>query len=207
MAYKVPILEFYEWQKPVKSINLTAPPETETLTKGFRYIIGFNPSGAWHNKPKRIGEWTGEGWEFTEPKNGMMVLVESENKLYQYTSNTWKDFALLVTGKKKVVSKNNEYNVTGDDTSQVIVYESQEAGTYQLPDLNNNLIGSQYTFIKKDTGTLTIKAAETNTIAESSPGGAIISSVSSQKYTSLSLLAISATEWVIVGAHGTWSVN
>ena len=206
MTYKVPILDFYEWQKSVKSIGLTTPPEDPE--HGDRYIIGFNPSGDWHNKPKRIAEFSNGSWSFTEPKTGMMVLIENENKLFQYISKSWKDFALLILGNRQISNTPDLYIITKDDSGKVFIYDDEDPGTYNLPELDVGLVGSTYTFVKKTSqGILTIQAQDGNTIAESSSGGTIKSDLTDQEYATLTLLAISSKEWVITAAHGTWSVT
>ena len=205
MAYKVPILEFYEWQKAVIDKDLSAPPTSPI--KGDRYIINFNPSGAWYNKPKRIAEYNGDTWDIVEPKEGMLTLVQDEGILYQYINAKWKDFALLI-GKRRVVSQNENYQLTLDDVGKAFACDTTSACQYTLPSVSSNDIGVHFTFVRTNSaGSLIIKAADADKIAESSPGGTIYSDFTDQSYTTMTLMLVSYNQWVITGGHGSWTVT
>ena len=205
MAYKVPVLEFYEWQKAVKDKDLSAPPISPI--KGDRYIINYNPSGTWHNRPKRIAEWNGSEWDIVEPKEGMLTLVQDEGILYQYINDKWKDFALLV-GKRRVVSQNDSYQLTLDDVGKAFTCDTTSICTYTLPSVGTADIGVHFTFIRTNSAsTLIIKAADMDRIAESSPGGTIYSNFSDQNYTTMTLMLVAYNQWVITGGHGSWTVT
>jgi hypothetical protein len=205
MAYKVPVLEFYEWQKAVKDKDLSAPP-LDPL-KGDRYIINYNPSGAWHNRPKRIAEWNGAGWDIVEPKEGMLTLVQDEGILYQYINDKWKDFALLV-GKRRVIVQNDSYQLTLDDVGKAFTCDTTSICTYTLPSVGSADIGVHFTFIRTNSaGSLVIKAADFDRIAESSPGGTLFSDFNDQNYTTITLMLVAYNQWVITGGHGSWTVT
>lgn len=77
-----------EWQDSVKSKTVTSPPATNT--KGDRYIIPTNATGAWSGKVNQIAHWNGSSWEFYAPEIGWSVYVDDEDKNYVYnTDKKW----------------------------------------------------------------------------------------------------------------------
>lgn len=201
MGYKVPVLEYYEWQKAVRDKDISSPPDSPAA--GDRYIIGYNPSGAWYNKPKRLAEYNGTDWDIVEPKEGMLTLVQDEGLLYHYIQNKWRDFAQLV-GKKRVEAITGNKSLSIDDANKVFACDTTSACTYTLPSVSASEIGIQFTFGRTGIGRLTIQAADNDMIAESSPGGTIYSDVPTQRYTTLTVLLLAYNQWVITSGHGTW---
>lgn len=76
-----------EWQDSVKSKTVTSPPATNT--KGDRYLIPTNATGAWSGKVNQIAHWNGSSWEFYAPEIGWSVYVDNENKNYVFNGTTW----------------------------------------------------------------------------------------------------------------------
>lgn len=205
MGYKVPVLDYYEWQKAVLDKDLTFPPEPEFANKGDRYIIGYNPSGAWYNRPKRIAEWNGTSWDIVEPKEGMLTLVQDEGVLYHYINNKWRNFALL-TVKRYVESNPSGRQLTLDDAGKVFTCDTTSDCTFILPSVTGSDIGTQFTFIRigGNINKLTIQANDNDYIAESSPGGNIYCNSAEQRLTTLSILLATYNQWVIMAGQGTW---
>ena len=205
MNFKIPVLDHYEWQKAVLDKDLSSPPPNPD--KGNRYIIAYNPSGAWHNKPKRIAECINTSpieWDFTEPKEGMLTLVQDEGILYQYVNNKWKDFALII-GKKRISSNIENLTLHTDECGKVFTADSTSMVVFNLPSVTGSDVGVHYTFARINVGGIKIQAADNDTIAESYPGGSIKSDDIDQAYTTLTLLLVSYNRWVIISGHGTWS--
>lgn len=204
MNYKVPVLENYEWQKAVLDKTLSTPPDT--VNKGDRYIVSSNPSGAWHNKPKRIAEFNGQTWDFTQPKEGMLVLVKSESILYQYINNKWRDFALMVSSKRRVASYSTNHQITLDEAGMLFVADSDDDITFTLPSVSSSDIGTTYTFAKvKRDSKLSIKANDSDYVADSGAGCTIYSDVENGiEFATLTLTLIQSNRWGIITGNGTW---
>ena len=66
-------------------------------TKGDRYLLGANPTGAWIGKAFNIAEDNGANWVFTEPLFDMIVYVKNENKTYRYNGGSWDAWETLTT--------------------------------------------------------------------------------------------------------------
>jgi hypothetical protein len=86
--YKVPILENFEWQKPVVD-RLTAPP---AHTKGNRYLIIATASGDWSGKENQIAISDGAAWSYILPIEGMIVWVDDEDTYYKYDGSAWAEY-------------------------------------------------------------------------------------------------------------------
>lgn len=85
---KVPILEEFSWQYPVKDKDLTTPPGSPS--KGDRYLIlQGDLSTSWEGHDGKIGLFTGTGWEFFSPLNGWICWIEDEAKYYYFNNNEW----------------------------------------------------------------------------------------------------------------------
>lgn len=204
MNVRVPVLETYEWQKAVLDKSLSVPPSEPA--RGDRYIVAANPSGAWHNKPKRIAEYNGTEWEFINPKEGMLVLVNSESILYQYINNKWRDFALMVSSKRRVANYTTDHNITLDEAGMLFVADSDEEITFTLPSVSTIDIGTTYTFAKvKRESKLTIKANDSDYIADSGAGCTIYSDIQNGiEFATLTLTLIQSDRWGIITGNGTW---
>ena len=93
--YRVPVLETFQWQQPVKD-QLAAPPGGEA--KGDRYLIIATGSGDWLLKEGQIATCSGTGpttWIYTLPTEGMICWVDDVNKYYRYDGSAWAVFENL----------------------------------------------------------------------------------------------------------------
>lgn len=200
---RVPVLDQYEWQKAVLDRDLSTPPASPI--KGSRYIVNSSPTGDWRNKTKHIAEFDGTSWTFTKPKDGMLVLVKDENILYQYISNKWRDFALLINSKRRVSSHDESYEITLDESGMFFVASSVSEVIFTLPSVGLEDIGTTFSFAKVITaGKLTIQAADDDCIADSGPGCTIFNNHDAEEYTSLTLILLQEDRWGILTGHGTW---
>lgn len=77
------------WQKPVK--NTTTTDVSADPTKGDRYLILQEPSGAWVGKKNYIAEFDGTEWKFYEPVDGAAVWDETADKTYSFNGTDWID--------------------------------------------------------------------------------------------------------------------
>lgn len=204
-SYQIPVLTTFEYQKAVID-RLSTPPNINT--KGDRYLVGKNPSGAWHNKPKYIVEYVGEDnkWIFTKPIDGMVLFIKSENCWFQYVKNKWCDFNLLMNGRRRVTSHNIDHKITLDEVGMVFVdsLESKDL-TFTLPSVSASDIGITFSFanITKN-GKLIIQASDDDIIADSGPGCTIYNSQEQIAYSSLTLILLESNHWGILTGNGIW---
>jgi len=88
---KVPILEDFSWQLPVKDKDLSTPPGSPT--KGDRYLILTGAvSTGWEGQDNKIGLFNGSDWEYILPTEGMICWVDDENDYYKYTGSAWEKY-------------------------------------------------------------------------------------------------------------------
>jgi len=85
--YKVPALDEFEWQPPVKDKDLSSPPGGES--KGDRYIVGDSATGDWSGETDNIAIYNGSSWDFITATEGMQTWVEDENKYYKFDGSDW----------------------------------------------------------------------------------------------------------------------
>ena len=200
---KVPVLEQYEWQKAVLDKDLNTPPDTPV--KGGRYIVASSPTGDWKYKTKYIAEFNGLTWEFTKPKEGMLVLVSDEGVLYHYINSKWIDFALLINSKRRVSTHDSSYAINLDESGKVFVASSVNDVVFTLPSVESSDIGTTFTFAKcLKAGRITIKAADSDKIADSGAGCTIYNDHDTEEYTTLTIILLQETRWGILTGHGTW---
>jgi len=86
-TYRVPVLEDFSWQPPIKDKDLeTAPAEP---SKGDRYIVAAN-GGDWSGgAAKDITYYDGENWQFDTPSEGWKCWVEDEDLYYHFDGTNW----------------------------------------------------------------------------------------------------------------------
>lgn len=93
-TYRVPVLEDFSWQPPVKDKDLSEQPGSGIL-KGDRYIVGASATGHWVGEEKniataKVADPSDAGdWLFDAPEEGWHVWIEDEDSLYHYTGAVW----------------------------------------------------------------------------------------------------------------------
>ena len=91
---KVPILETFSWQLPIKDKDLSTPPESPA--KGDRYIVASVGSGDWTGYTYDIALCTVGGvsseWEFVLKTEGMVCWIEDENEYYKFDGSSWTQY-------------------------------------------------------------------------------------------------------------------
>jgi len=91
--YRVPVLENFEWQQPVKDRITAAALALLTPAKGDRYLL---TDGANADKIAYCTNATGPVWDYsTVPSVGMQCWVIDEAKYYRYSAGAWAIFELL----------------------------------------------------------------------------------------------------------------
>jgi hypothetical protein len=87
--YRVPIHEYFEWQKPVLRQDRTNEPGSPSPVKGDRYLILSTPSSLWTGQINKIAEYDGANWFFVSYKEGMVVYVIEQDLWYLYQNAAW----------------------------------------------------------------------------------------------------------------------
>ena len=107
---------------------------------------------------------------------------------------------------RPVEVKTDNYNVLTNDVAKTFVMNTASKTNF-LPSVDASNVGIWYTFVKHNTGTLTIKAAGITQIADSGQGDTIYDSQAAEVYATVTLQLVTSTNWVITGAHGTWTTT
>ena len=84
---RVPYLERFSFQPPVKDKDLATPPVSPV--KGDRYIVATGGTGAWASQDKNIAWYDGAIWKFDIPVEGWLAYVEDEDKFFKFSGTAW----------------------------------------------------------------------------------------------------------------------
>lgn len=71
----------------VEAGPLSAPPLEPA--EGECWIVGTAPTGAWTGRADAIAIWTGGGWRFAPPREGMQVTRLTDGARLRFGSGTW----------------------------------------------------------------------------------------------------------------------
>lgn len=87
---RIPVLESFPWQEPVKSRNVFSPPGNSS--KGDRYLIpaDVDPSSSWNGKENNITWFDGFKWQYDVPFPGWVVYISDEDNHYRFDGIGWK---------------------------------------------------------------------------------------------------------------------
>jgi hypothetical protein len=87
--------------------GLRNDPPASPVT-GACYIIGNSPTGEWVGKSRRIAGYTGGGWRYIAPAEGMSAYVRATGTTANYRAGAWEigtmRGATLVLGGLQVVT-------------------------------------------------------------------------------------------------------
>ena len=87
------------------AMAVDTPPATPEA--GQAWIVGTAATGAWSGKADHVAGWTGGGWRFVAPVDGMTVWVAADALAARFTSGAWVlgdvACARLVVGGDRVV--------------------------------------------------------------------------------------------------------
>lgn len=71
----------------VEAVGAETPPfEPE---EGQAWILGTNPSGAWAGRGEALAGWTGGGWRFVTPFEGLSAWIVAEKLPARFTGGAW----------------------------------------------------------------------------------------------------------------------
>lgn len=114
------------------------------------------------------------------------------------------DLSAYATLKKTVVDETDTYDVVVGDTGNVLTMSHASTKTFNLPVIAAGDVGTQITFVKKGAGKVVIQANTGQFIDDSTSAGTIYDDQVAELTSTVTLLAISTTQWVIVSANGIW---
>ena len=104
---------------------------------------------------------------------------------------------------KDVLAKTASYPITTSDLGKTIRMTAAGETTFTLPSVSSSQDGMEVTLCKLGAGKLIISRADSDTIADA--GVTIYNDTAAETYANLTLEYVnSATNWAIVGGHGTW---
>ena len=105
-----------------------------------------------------------------------------------------------------VATKTDNYTVTTDDLGKSLRMNNGSSDyTFTLPSVGAGEDGGRITFTKLGSGTVTIDAADSDIISNSGAGDTIYAGRLGETFANVTLEYVhSTTQWIIVGAHGTW---
>ena len=86
-------------------MHVDTPPTSPE--SGQSWLVGATPTGAWTGKAGHLAGWTGGGWRFVAPVDGMAVWVVADALTARFTGGVWTlgeaACAHLVIGGDRVV--------------------------------------------------------------------------------------------------------
>ena len=122
----------------------------------------------------------------------------------------WNEFDIQGTLKADrfvVEEADSGITLTTDDFGKTISVDSSSSQTVTLPSVDSTNLGAWVRVLKLNSGQVTVDAADSDTIADSTAGGTIYNNQSGQDYAVIEIQLANGTEWVVVHAEGTWSTN
>ena len=87
--YRVPVLEAFPWQEPVKSKSLSSPPPV--VEKGDRYLIPptVSQNSVWNGHANQIAWYDGFNWHFDTPYPGWVAYISDIDSTFRFNGDAW----------------------------------------------------------------------------------------------------------------------
>ncbi|WP_238995257.1 DUF2793 domain-containing protein [Sphingomonas solaris] len=82
---------------PAVAEHATATPPAVPAA-GDSWIVGDGASGAWAGRAGNIATWTGGGWRFVAPVDGMRAWLKDRQRWVWHDGAAWQDAPLPVAG-------------------------------------------------------------------------------------------------------------
>lgn len=57
---------------------------------GQQFLVGETPTGAWQGHGQDIATWTGGGWRFASPMEGLKAVDSATGLTWQFRDGSWK---------------------------------------------------------------------------------------------------------------------
>lgn len=103
----------------VIKIGETTPPASPNDSD--MYVVGSGATGDWSGQDGNIGYYyTGKGWQFITPKEGMTLWCSDEDRLYVFNSRKWvtanSNPNIIINGDGIIAQRNTSFSAVSDDT-------------------------------------------------------------------------------------------
>jgi hypothetical protein len=143
-----------------------------------------------------------DGGTMSGPSDGTIEL-QADNGAGGYVA-----LVDYIKGPRNTVNtKTDNYTVRYSDSGKTLVMDSASDKTFTLPSVSANNVGLTFTFVKINSGRVTIQAADSDTIDNSTGGGTIYDSQAGETYATITIQLVTETKWVVIGIRGTWSTS
>jgi hypothetical protein len=80
----------------IEGVMNTPIPSLNAADAGKCWRVGSAPTGLWLNHSGQIASWTGDGWRYVIPSDGMQVFNQANGAFSIYRSSTWSE-AIAIT--------------------------------------------------------------------------------------------------------------
>lgn len=117
------------------------------------------------------------------------------------------DAAVSLVTYGATIDGSSGLTLTTSDIGKTVVVNSSSDRTIYLPSVDSGHIGARFIIWKLGSGKVTIDAADSDTIMDSTAGGTIYNSSSTETWACLILRLETATQWGIQGGVGTWTTT
>lgn len=179
--------------------NVTLNPNATMTASADFYLPAALPGGTYFLKVGATGIMTYDSSTYLTTESDTLALVTSRGA----TTSTLSSFSGGALFTHPTETKSDTYNVTTSDYGKTFVMDTA-AKAFNLPSVDASNIGLWFTFVKTNAGTLTIDAADSDKISDSGAGDTIYDDQAGEVYATITLQLVSATQWAIIGADGTW---
>lgn len=133
---------------------------------------------------------------------GRIVYVVDVNKYYNANNSAW----ATVGSSSTIEAQDSGHTLLTSDAGKTFTCNSATPQTFVLPSVAAGDVGIEFSFMKLGVGSLTVQAADSDTIEDSGAGLSIYCDDASTA--SIGLKLASTTQWLIkYGATGIWTTT
>lgn len=80
---------------PTIVAQLSTPPSPLPADAGKCWLVAATPTGAWSNSQGKLACWTGDGWRYHSPSEGMSVWDQQMSLRLLFRSGNWYTSAII----------------------------------------------------------------------------------------------------------------
>jgi len=144
MKYRVPVLETFGWQEPVKSSTINIAPIAPV--KGDRYIVPRNvvPANIWDGHADSIAWYDGVEWKYDVPTIGWSTFVESQLLAFTFNGTEWGVAEAGAVVTTELFVDNNRVDTYPENGSRSLPYKSVMSAVNSIITKANNSLDHAY---------------------------------------------------------------